>query len=641
MQKRIAKLKRLQDKIAQLKDDRDFVTAYAEVDAAASDSDDSDDEAPAPSAPASSSPAFTSATAASVPASPASGSTEELRRWVAALLAQNGSRRAAAAIAAGTPPELEPGPGTGLEMGTRAWAPPAGDQAAPGPASGGGAGAAAVEPAAWPRTGPTAPSQPRYRRYGVYRDARCVLALHNLAHQGAHPPHCYVQLGLPAEWYGALEWVDTGSPAPGGPAGQRTPTINILKAALVTSDRLLTVSPAYAAEICDEGSSSSASGASSGSGGSGQAGCGLSSLLRQRAADLAGIVNGIDPREWDPRTDPYIPRNYHEGPYGPHDQVVLLGSGAADYEDALRAAQAAYPANVRAYVGFSVPLSHRILAAADILLMPSRFEPCGLNQLYAQRYGTVPVAHGTGGLRDTIADVSPFAMEQREEGSGGGWGREAEDLEELFATSLAWGRRTAPRSADDPDSNNADYYEPFQDYFGASGRYGPVAEEEEDGAGGEDDEADTDMAPNWGWGVPAAAYNGSANGNHKSAPAKPSSAPANRRTGPPTLPLPAIRDSDLPPPPPGAAASSSYLSPDGRRRRSRRRAVGTGWTFAPATEEALLEAVGAALTVYEHHPDKWRAIQVAGMRRDFSWGRAAAQWEAVMEAALGAPAYCK
>ncbi|GLC74455.1 hypothetical protein PLESTF_001514700 [Pleodorina starrii] len=541
----------------------------------------------------------------------------------------------------------------------------------------------------------------KYRRHGVYREARCVLALHNLAHQGAHPPHCFGSLGLPGEWYGALEWVQTPGAGAGGTAGspERIPTINVLKAALVTSDRLVTVSPAYAWEITageprsanttttnnnnntSSGSSGNAAnvlapaaktaasapaavatgplgagavvaGGASGGGGGGRVedhGMGLGSLLRQRAAELAGIVNGIDTGEWDPRTDPYLPRNYHEGSLGgkglckaalqqslglPPDpaapllgfigrldyqkgpdlvlqalpklvaagcQVVLLGSGAADYEEAFRAAAASYPANVRAHVGFSVPLSHRILAAADILLMPSRFEPCGLNQLYAMRYGTVPVAHGTGGLRDTIDDVKPFLGERAAAAARAA--REAEeDLEELFAkgttAGLAWGRRTAPRSADDPSTNNAEYYQPFQDYFGSSGRYGPVSEEYDEY---DDDEYDIPYDDGEG----EAAGGGRGGGGDLSR--------WRRVLGPAEGDVGALRRGD----------------------------PGTGWTFSPATAEAMLDAVTAALAVYEHLPDKWRRIQVAGMRRDWSWSRAARQWEAVLEGVHAGAAYCK
>lgn len=89
--------------------------------------------------------------------------------------------------------------------------------------------------------------------------------------------------------------------------------------------------------------------------------------------------------------------------------MVMLGSGSAKYEAAMRAAEAAHRPAFRGWVGFSVPVAHRIMAACDVLLMPSRFEPCGLNQLFAMRYGTVPIAHATGGLRDTIRSYDAHA----------------------------------------------------------------------------------------------------------------------------------------------------------------------------------------------------------------------------------------
>ena len=94
-------------------------------------------------------------------------------------------------------------------------------------------------------------------------------------------------------------------------------------------------------------------------------------------------------------------------------QMVMLGSGSAKYEAAMRAAEAAHRPSFRGWVGFSVPVAHRIVAACDVLLMPSRFEPCGLNQLFAMRYGTVPIAHATGGLRDTIRSYDPHATGAR------------------------------------------------------------------------------------------------------------------------------------------------------------------------------------------------------------------------------------
>ena len=101
-----------------------------------------------------------------------------------------------------------------------------------------------------------------------------------------------------------------------------------------------------------------------------------------------------------------------------HAQMVMLGSGSAKYEAAMRAAEAAHRPAFRGWVGFSVPVAHRIMAACDVLLMPSRFEPCGLNQLFAMRYGTVPIAHATGGLRDTIRSYDPHAAGARLSGQG-------------------------------------------------------------------------------------------------------------------------------------------------------------------------------------------------------------------------------
>ena len=180
-------------------------------------------------------------------------------------------------------------------------------------------------------------------------------------------------------------------------------------------------------------------------------------MLRSRAGVINGITNGIDVEEWDPATDPalsaapyahysasdmagkaackaalqaelglevdpaiplvvWIGRLDHQK--GPDlvleaapalasrgVQTVMLGSGSAELEGRMRSAEAAHPSHFRGWVGFSVPLAHRLTAGGDLLLMPSRFEPCGLNQLYAMRYGTLPVAHATGGLRDTVIDA--------------------------------------------------------------------------------------------------------------------------------------------------------------------------------------------------------------------------------------------
>ncbi|PSS32995.1 Soluble starch synthase [Actinidia chinensis var. chinensis] len=288
----------------------------------------------------------------------------------------------------------------------------------------------------------------KYRPYGVYKDARSILVIHNLAHQGVEPAATYNNLGLPSEWYGALEWVfptwarthalDTGK------------AVNVLKGAIVTADRILTVSQGYSREITTV-----------------EGGYGLDELLTSRKSVLNGIANGIDDTEWNPSLDPHIASHYsiHDlsgkvqckialqkelglpikpdcpliGFIGRLDyqkgidiilsatpelmdedvQFVMLGSGERQYEDWMRVTESYYKDKFRGWVGFNVPISHRITAGCDILLMPSRFEPCGLNQLYAMRYGTIPVVHGTGGLRDTVENFNPYAQEGH--GAGTGW----------------------------------------------------------------------------------------------------------------------------------------------------------------------------------------------------------------------------
>ena len=99
-------------------------------------------------------------------------------------------------------------------------------------------------------------------------------------------------------------------------------------------------------------------------------------------------------------------------------QIVMLGSGHPNLEQQMKAAERDWPDFFRGVVQFSEPLAHQIMAASDMLLMPSRFEPCGLNQMHAMRYGTVPIAHATGGLQDTVLDVTPFAQGTKAHGTG-------------------------------------------------------------------------------------------------------------------------------------------------------------------------------------------------------------------------------
>ncbi|KAF8413340.1 hypothetical protein HHK36_001319 [Tetracentron sinense] len=288
----------------------------------------------------------------------------------------------------------------------------------------------------------------KYRPHGVYKDARSILVIHNLAHQGVEAAATYKNLGLPLEWYGALEWVfPTWARTHALDTGQ---AVNVLKGAIVTADRILTVSQSYSREITAV-----------------EGGYGLHELLSNRKNVLNGITNGIDVAEWNPSMDEHIASHYsiHDlsgkvqcktalqkelglpirpdcpmiGFIGRLDyqkgidliqsampelmqddvQFVMLGSGDPQYEEWMRAAESSYRDKFRGWVGFNVPISHRITAGCDILLMPSRFEPCGLNQLYAMRYGTIPVVHWTGGLRDTVENFNPYAQEGS--GQGTGW----------------------------------------------------------------------------------------------------------------------------------------------------------------------------------------------------------------------------
>ncbi|XP_072982044.1 soluble starch synthase 1, chloroplastic/amyloplastic isoform X2 [Typha latifolia] len=308
----------------------------------------------------------------------------------------------------------------------------------------------------------------KYRPHGVYRDARSILVIHNLSHQGVEPATTYQNLGLPHEWYGALEWVFPNWAR--AHALDKGEAVNILKGAIVTADRIVTVSQGYAWEVTTV-----------------EGGHGLNELLSSRKSVLNGITNGIDTGDWNPATDKYIPFNYSVddlsgkaqckaelqkelglsvrpecpliGFIGRLDyqkgtdlimlalpeilqddvQFVMLGSGDPDTEEWMRLAESTYKDRFRGWVGFNVAVSHRITAGCDILLMPSRFEPCGLNQLYAMQYGTIPVVHGTGGLRDTVETFNPFANEGR--GQGTGW-----TFSPLTKDSMLWALRMAVKT---------------------------------------------------------------------------------------------------------------------------------------------------------------------------------------------------
>jgi len=254
--------------------------------------------------------------------------------------------------------------------------------------------------------------------------AGSVQTIHNLAYQGNFQGHLFGYLGLPAHFFdiNGIEF-----------HGQ----CSFLKAGLFFADRITTVSPTYAREI--QGA---------------EQGCGLDGLLRARAHELSGILNGVDDAVWNPAIDPQAPSRYDAGsPAGKRacktalqreaglairddaplfcvvsrlteqkglhlvlaalplivqrgGQIMLLGSGDKALEDAFSAAAAAQPQSVAVRIGYDEQLSHRLIAGADVILVPSRFEPCGLTQLYGLKYGTLPLVRRVGGLADTVVDAS-------------------------------------------------------------------------------------------------------------------------------------------------------------------------------------------------------------------------------------------
>ncbi|XP_019157113.1 PREDICTED: granule-bound starch synthase 2, chloroplastic/amyloplastic [Ipomoea nil] len=280
-----------------------------------------------------------------------------------------------------------------------------------------------------------------YRDNGVMKFTRSMLVIHNIAHQGRGPMDDFSIVDLPAQYADLFKMYD--------PVGGDH--FNIFAAGLKTADRVVTVSHGYAWELRTS-----------------EGGWGLHGIINENEWKLQGIVNGIDTEEWNPQLDVYLKSDgyanysldtlqtgkpqckaalqkemnlpvrddvpligfigrldHQKGvdliaeaiPWmmGQDVQVVMLGTGRHDLEQMLRQIEGQYSDKVRGWVGFSVKTAHRITAGADILLMPSRFEPCGLNQLYAMSYGTVPVVHAVGGLRDTVQPFDPFNE------SGHGW----------------------------------------------------------------------------------------------------------------------------------------------------------------------------------------------------------------------------
>lgn len=265
----------------------------------------------------------------------------------------------------------------------------------------------------------------RYARDPRLSAAASVLTIHNLAFQGHAPPSLLSALDLPASLHHpeALEFWGR---------------VNLLKGGILFADRVNAVSPRYADEILSP-----------------EYGHGLDGVLRARAQVLSGVLNGVDPAVWDPGGDRHLPRTYgiDDWPQGkaaarrtleqefglvrdparpliafigrltPQKGVdllveivpdlvaagarmVLIGTGSPALEQAWRAAAARFPGSVAVKITYRERLAHLIQAGADMLVMASRFEPCGLNQLYAMRYGTVPIVHPVGGLRDSVTPLT-------------------------------------------------------------------------------------------------------------------------------------------------------------------------------------------------------------------------------------------
>jgi len=253
------------------------------------------------------------------------------------------------------------------------------------------------------------------------RPAPCVFTIHNIAYRGLFASGTFLELGLPAGFF-AVDGVEF--------YGQ----VSFIKSGLFYADRLTTVSPTYAREIQTPDFA-----------------WGLDGLLRSRAGVLTGILNGVDRQVWDPRHDPNLPQAYGAGdpaagkpaakaalqrrlgleqregaplfgvvsrltPQKGLDlllavvpqlvamggQLALLGSGDADLERGFATMAQAHPGSVAVELGYDEALSHLIIGGADIVVMPSRFEPCGLTQLYALCYGSLPLVHRVGGLADTV-----------------------------------------------------------------------------------------------------------------------------------------------------------------------------------------------------------------------------------------------
>jgi starch synthase len=278
-----------------------------------------------------------------------------------------------------------------------------------------------------------------YHEHPYYEQLASLFTIHNMAYQGNFWHWDMLLTGLDWKHFTWKEMEHYGR-------------LNFLKTGIVFADAITTVSPTYAKEIQNE-----------------DQGCGLDGTLRHRSDQLTGILNGIDIKEWNPAFDKHLPANFSL-PGGANlliddraleakrkckealqsevrlavdgnrpliglvgrlvsqkgwslilpvmrswleradVQWIVLGSGDPDVEQVLAALQRQYPYRLAVYLGFSSELAHRIEAGADMFLMPSQYEPCGLNQMYSMAYGTIPIVRRTGGLADTVVNTTPDSL---------------------------------------------------------------------------------------------------------------------------------------------------------------------------------------------------------------------------------------
>jgi starch synthase len=261
-----------------------------------------------------------------------------------------------------------------------------------------------------------------YQGLPMLEDVHCVFTIHNLGYQGIFPAAKLSATGLPLQEYFHPEGMEFWG------------KISLLKSGIVYSNAITTVSPTYAKEIQTP-----------------EFGLGMDGILRRRSSSLHGILNGVDYQVWDPARDPHLPVRYFPGKMAGKKEckrallqemgldasmidrpllgmttrlaaqkgldlveeileeilvqdvgLVVLGSGEERYQRSLEEAARHHPGRVGLRIGFDDPLAHRIMGGVDIFMIPSRYEPCGLTQMYALKYGTAPLVRATGGLEDTI-----------------------------------------------------------------------------------------------------------------------------------------------------------------------------------------------------------------------------------------------